>query len=649
MRIFLPLAIGVACACGGAVAGSSILDDAEMLDWVRIDDGGYRFTDTVLSTYSYVPGMTRYGTLLKIDTNRMDPSWVLVSASLHLYILREPDIADLTIGYVSDDSWTSETDAGLLNEWPVAEELASVAPPGPGWLSVDVTRAFQLESGSAAGGPLSLKLYSEGGSWSERYIASPAYPVARLRPYVFLTYSGGAEPGMVRAYDDAFAFGRDWPVPVDAVTFSAWLRNVGSLPASVRASLCCGWEYCGGWTLSVPACSWQATPSADTSSLIPGEHVLQVTAVDQETMVVSQARRTILRTADPGFFAGDFEGVLAPWWADNDMPYTPWDGGQREWHLTPTMQYAHSGAWGVEGYLDGCSDDGSIWLNRRWDVPAQRRLSAEVTWWLYSEQPGGVMGWPALTYAGARPAEGEYDFDIVGIAGEKVGWQCYSSVHAFDSDEGQAVCAAFGFGATWETPHTYWLDDAEVLVYDTELGGAYVDEWNPGWHLISLPVQPSREEAGWVLADAAAAGNLLHNNLYRYSAAGYEMYPNDFTQMEPRRAYWLRLTHTCSHGLKGFADEGDADAPLASGWSMVGLPILSPADVHTCLVSNGDVTLSFDDAVLLGWIASPLYGYDGGYFLVPGDDDFLRPWQGYWVYSFVEGLWLVSPGPGVSQ
>ncbi len=58
----------------------------------------------------------------------------------------------------------------------------------------------------------------------------------------------------------------------------------------------------------------------------------------------------------------------------------------------------------------------------------------------------------------------EEDLVIVGQTDQVAGWQRYSYRRTFCTGSGGQAWVAFGFGATWESERTYFLDLAEVTV-----------------------------------------------------------------------------------------------------------------------------------------------------------------------------------------
>jgi len=177
----------------------------------------------------------------------------------------------------------------------------------------------------------------------------------------------------------------------------------------------------------------------------------------------------------------------------------------------------------------------------------------------------------------------------------------------------------------------------------------------PGWNLVSVPVEPADPEVEAVFADMIAEGNVMDNCVYRYDpGAGYATFPADFTQVERGRGYWVFLETASGDtvvGVDGPAADGDATVPLADGWNLIGHPFESSVPWASCSIDNGAAVLSVADAAAAGWIEPILYYYEpgSGYGLVKhdgtGDDDASRPWRGYWLLCLTGGLDLIVPIP----
>jgi len=195
--------------------------------------------------------------------------------------------------------------------------------------------------------------------------------------------------------------------------------------------------------------------------------------------------------------------------------------------------------------------------------------------------------------------------------------------------------------------------------FDNVIFKAGVPEFAPpgfykiGWNLTSIPLQPYDPEPSAVFRDLVELGNVIDGNLYCYEpGTGYLLYPLDFSSINLGQGYWLYLTEASDETMVGVAGDTPTDdvyIPLAEGWNLIGHPFLQNVPLSDCCLTDGQSTLSFEDAVGAGWVMDTLYYYDpdSGYKTVRmgsnGDDDTLRPWYGYWILSTEAGLQLIIP------
>jgi len=190
--------------------------------------------------------------------------------------------------------------------------------------------------------------------------------------------------------------------------------------------------------------------------------------------------------------------------------------------------------------------------------------------------------------------------------------------------------------------------DGVLIFYGAEVKspfGTFID----GWNLRSVPIEPEDSDCATVFATLADAGSVLEYNIYTYDPElGYMVYPDDFTQVAPGQAYWVRLDVPGSVEVEGIIPVEDFTVPLKEGWNLFGNPY--PEDVlwESVSVSDGETTLSLLEAEDQGWLQATAYYYNMGYLeLAPsgGDDQYLRPWRGYWILTMKPNLELIIPSP----
>lgn len=143
------------------------------------------------------------------------------------------------------------------------------------------------------------------------------------------------------------------------------------------------------------------------------------------------------------------------------------DGLARDWEITRFFggtgtNSCVDGSWCLSYYLDGRNDDGTIWVQRQFEVPPSAELTVDMSFWLLNEVESPVNNWPIVAYIGPEPPAVEADFTVVGFTDETLGWEQYFHGRPMDTSESGAVWIAFGISATWEVERTYRLDLVEV-------------------------------------------------------------------------------------------------------------------------------------------------------------------------------------------
>lgn len=170
----------------------------------------------------------------------------------------------------------------------------------------------------------------------------------------------------------------------------------------------------------------------------------------------------------------------------------------------------------------------------------------------------------------------------------------------------------------------------------------------PGWNMVSVPLDPIDPLVPYVWDEVSAAGNDLTNAFVRYTDT-YEVYPLDFNTVVLGEGYWMFLEVAAGETIEGGTPASPASIALRDGWNLIGHPFTSPAAWADCQVTDGVETLSIADAEAAGWIQAAIYYFDQDRYIMiapsGGDDDALRPWRAYWLLANRPGLTLVVPKP----
>lgn len=174
----------------------------------------------------------------------------------------------------------------------------------------------------------------------------------------------------------------------------------------------------------------------------------------------------------------DFEDGIDAWAQRSDVPDDPnRPGHEVAWNITPAQGPSHDGAWSVAFHLDGSQDDGTIWIERPFQVEANQSYHVNATVWAHSMEESFNERGHLVVYMGHDPPETEEDFPAPGErtnatepppAGglrapldQAEGWRAYGFewvLPAAEERQDRALYIAVGISAVWETPLEYHLD-----------------------------------------------------------------------------------------------------------------------------------------------------------------------------------------------
>jgi len=186
---------------------------------------------------------------------------------------------------------------------------------------------------------------------------------------------------------------------------------------------------------------------------------------------------------------------------------------------------------------------------------------------------------------------------------------------------------------------------------------------NPGWNLISVPLNLNT----WELGEDSLVDDPLNvtpkNSLsviYRYNPSkSFEMcihyvdlgwYPatESFTELEPGRGYWLWAENDCTLTFTGTAPS-DLDASLDSGWNCVGWYSTSVAELGEDSLVDDPLSVTPKNSLSVIYRYNPsksfemcIHYVDLGWY--PATESFteLEPGRGYWLWAENDCLW--NPG-----
>lgn len=193
--------------------------------------------------------------------------------------------------------------------------------------------------------------------------------------------------------------------------------------------------------------------------------------------------------------------------------------------------------------------------------------------------------------------------------------------------------------------------DTINVTYD-DAGVDFVNIYNTGWNLMSLPLDPTSYDGND--PDNVIGDDATTYSLYGYSCIGhgYEI-PSEIYGYGI--GYWLLLLEDASIDVRGAECESPVCIDLCPGWSIIGDPFLTNVDWSQTEVEYDGVTMSLDDAVSQNLIYNLLYAWDGGgYQYAPT----LDVGVGYWIPALADvrlcvysqtGLFAAAPSTAATR
>lgn len=168
---------------------------------------------------------------------------------------------------------------------------------------------------------------------------------------------------------------------------------------------------------------------------------------------------------DPIELNEGFETGLNAWGTGADVPADPNNPGQPvAWSIVASNQRANTGQQSARFSLDGRQDDGTIWLERQFnlDPATPYRVTLAFAFWSESESFNTLA--KVAAYAGASRPDQEGDFNTTQAANQVAGWKQYAYTFNTTSAADGRLWIAVGISAVWETQLLYFLDDIDVTI-----------------------------------------------------------------------------------------------------------------------------------------------------------------------------------------
>lgn len=210
-------------------------------------------------------------------------------------------------------------------------------------------------------------------------------------------------------------------------------------------------------------------------------------------------------------------------------------------------------------------------------------------------------------------------------------------------------------------PGTIGVKELVVTAYSPQVGSRQVRvpvvvpflpvlELKRGYNLIGFPFE-------FVNPEPSAALGIPPEELkmatYDPSLRNYLVYRRDlqFNRIEPGQGYWLWLPTDRTltfQDIRFIASDQSVVLPLRRGWNLLSNPFPWQVLLRGVEIRFGSdpVSYTFEEAVAFGWVKSPIFlwrndpsipPHGGEYVVRVGSNVRLDPFQGFWLYSEIDG------------
>ena len=217
-------------------------------------------------------------------------------------------------------------------------------------------------------------------------------------------------------------------------------------------------------------------------------------------------------------------------------------------------------------------------------------------------------------------------------------------------------CSKTGFTTRTYTAQTILAGD--VLRDDFDLGTVSISSPSSainraGKSLFSLPYEPINPDPAVVMAGIPIDGLLVQWHRATQSSRAYDEWdPDFFGNLSLDQGYWLTVDspYTINYqAYGGYAGSREQSLPKA-GWNIIGCPFPTEHKWADMRITNGTTTVSLEQARDNGWVNSVGIWWDSEYQSsrdvgLPDDycfTDYLQPWHGHWLRTYVDNLTLTQ-------
>jgi parallel beta-helix repeat protein len=186
----------------------------------------------------------------------------------------------------------------------------------------------------------------------------------------------------------------------------------------------------------------------------------------------------------------------------------------------------------------------------------------------------------------------------------------------------------------WAIPEAKMHRSSDV--YIVLGGGGYNIYLEPGWRLISIPLEPYDNSIWSVLASANGHWDRAMwwdptTYSWKQTATFWPPSFNRFLTIDNKIGFWINITSSCTLAIAGQVPTSTA-IQLYSGWNMVGYPAVNDGSYNVL-----DLKTSTGVQIVEGFDGPAEYRTT-----VLDDTYILKKTEGYWVYVPTDTSWVVN-------
>lgn len=161
---------------------------------------------------------------------------------------------------------------------------------------------------------------------------------------------------------------------------------------------------------------------------------------------------------------------------------------------------------------------------------------------------------------------------------------------------------------------------------------------NPGWNLVSMPLEPEVTGALFQLGD-----DLPMLDVFQYFDGKY--YAAQEADIQAGIGYWVFVTEDTEIDLEGLPSAPVVRVPMKKGWNILGNPYETELKWDdSVIIEIGGAQYTLSAAAAAGVLSPELYRFDSGGYIRQEPGAAMAPWKGYMVKFLQEAVIVMGSG-----